>query len=149
MHIVAQRQKRKPEMKCVIIYFGFNLSYSLVQKKISNKKIKDSAGRENILIRRRVAGASTFVLFPAEVSHRWTHVHSWLFAFPLEQSEEKRPEITPNIREEWRLTQSDGTATGILGSNNAYINAAFLLCYLAAPNTQNTRKCVMHWCWGS
>lgn len=37
------------------------------------------------------------------------------------------PKITLNISQECRLTQFDGMATGILDSNNAYINALFLL----------------------
>lgn len=37
------------------------------------------------------------------------------------------PKITLNIGEECRLIRSDGTAAGILDSDNAYINAAFLL----------------------
>lgn len=47
-----------------------------------------------------------------------------------------------NIREECRLTQSDGTATGTLGSNNAYINAAFLLYLLGCTRyTEYNKRC--------
>lgn len=38
--LLLKDRKRKPEMKCVITYFGFNLSSSLAQKKISNEKRK-------------------------------------------------------------------------------------------------------------
>lgn len=47
------------------------------------------------------------------------------------------PKITLNIGEGCRLIRSDGTAAGILDSDNAYIN---VLSYLAAPHSQKKTR---------